>query len=323
MAERIFLEDIGKPYATTPVGHARVWEVRDLFNDPTLPRLIYVVESRIGETFLLGRGLSGRPKFNLIRYIANTMVELFIETLKTKDCYQYLILRGAYPFDLQHAFANVPTYHHLLLPTGFTKLQRVLNRDRTDWEVQTLGFIGEYGGETWLIPDTVIASGSTIAAFLRSGFDHHRPREVFLFTACGSLQGLQRIYQECLKKGVDLVPIYSQCLFEVSKEGNFPDLPLTDLPVTNPGTITTKNFYEKAYRRYQGRRMCCVGDVGESLDHPLQYTLHTLWEMQRLGMDPAKEDWSLWSVRVREEGFREKVEAFKPDLVDYFKDLWT
>lgn len=322
MTKRVFLEDVGIPVSITPIGNAQAWEVRNLQNDPTIPPLIYVVESRIGELFLLGRGVSGRPKFNMIRYIAATMVELFFEQLKTKTCAQYLILRGAYPFDLQQPFGIAPPYDRILLPTGFIKLQRVLNGEGVDWEIQAQSFVGEYRGETWLIPDTAIASGSTIAYFLRRGFLKHLPRQVYIFTACGSLQGIQRIYQECLKKGVELIPIFSQCIFEVSKEGNLPGLPLTDLPVTNPGSITTKAFYEKAYQRYQGKQMCCVGDIGESLDDPIQYSLHTLWEMQVLGMDPKKEDWNQWSVNVREEGFKKKVEDFNPCLAEYFNDLW-
>jgi len=121
---------------------------------------------------------------------------------------------------------------------------------------------------------------------------------------------------------VELIPVFSQCIFEVSKEGNLPALPLTDLPVTNPGSITTKSFFEKAYRRYQGTRMCCVGDIGESLEDPLSYTLHTLWEMELLGMDPDKEDWDQWTINVRDENFRKRVLVFKPHLAEYFKGLW-
>lgn len=322
MIKRVFLEDIGVPSIVTPIGHARVWEVRNLRNDPTLPPLIYVVESQMGESFLLGRGISGRPKFNMIRYLATGMVELFFEQLKTKDCAQYLILRGAYPFDLQQAFGNAPPYDRILLPTGFIKLQRVLNREGGDWEILAQSFVGEYRGDTWLIPDTAIASGSTIAYFLRNGFSRHLPKQVYIFTACGSLEGIQRIYQECLKHGVELIPVFSQCIFEVSREGNLPGLPLTDLPVTNPGSMTTKGFFEKACQRYQEARMCCVGDIGESLDDPIQYSLHTLWEMQVLGMDPKKEDWDQWSVNVRHEGFKKKVQDFNPALAEYFKELW-
>ncbi|MDP2969699.1 MAG: hypothetical protein Q8P64_10920 [Deltaproteobacteria bacterium] len=323
MAERIFLEDVGKPFSITPIGRARAWEVRNLRNDPALPPLIYVVESEMGESFLLGRGISGRPKFNMIRYIATSFVELFFEQLKMKACAQYLILRGAYPFDLQQAFGSAPPYDRILLPTGFIKLQRVLNQEGNDWEIHSQNFVGAYQGEIWLIPDTAIASGSTIAFFLRNGFAHHLPKQVYIFTACGSLEGIQRIYLECRKKGVELIPVFSQCIFEVSGEGNLPGLPLTDLPVTNPGSITTKPFYEKAFHRYQGKRMCCVGDIGESLDDPIQYSIHTLWEMQVLGMDPKKEDWDSWTVDVRSKEFQKKVSYFNPTLLEYFKALWT
>jgi hypothetical protein len=258
----------------------------------------------------------------MIRYIALSIAGLFFEQLRQKTCAQYLILRGAYPFDLQQAFGHAPPYDRILLPTGFVKLQRVLNQEGNDWEIRAKDFVGTYQGNTWLIPDTAIASGSTIAFFLKNAFSHHLPKQVFIFTACGSLEGIQRIYQECLKKGVELIPVFSQCIFEVSDKGNLPGLPLTDLPVANPGSITTKQFFDRAFHRYQGTRMCCVGDIGESLDDPIQYSLHTLWEMQVLTMDPQKEDWTAWTVDVREEKFKRKVFDLNPNLVDYFNVLW-
>ena len=322
MTERIFLEDVGTPYNINPLGNAKAWEVRHLRNDPTIPSLIYVVESEVGQQLLLGREISGRQKFNMIRYLAKFFMELFFEQLKGKDCSQYLILRGAYPFDLQYAIGFTPPYDLLLLPTGFVKLQRVLNPEGTDWEIQSQKFIGEYQGDTWLVPDTVIASGSTITSLLRSGFNHHLPKRVYAIAVCGSLQGIQRIYKECLEKAVELVPVFSQSIFEVSKVGNLPGRPLTDLSAMSPGSITTREFYEKASRRYQGTRMCCVGDIGKSLDDPLQYSIHTLWEMQILGMDPEKENWDAWTVDVREEKFKKKVFDFNPALFDYFNTIW-
>jgi hypothetical protein len=322
MTERTFLENVGSPYSINAIGSARAWEVRHLGNDATIPPLIYVIESAIGQTFLLGREISGRPKFNMIRYVAKSFVELFFGQLSSKELSQYIILRGAYPFDLQYAFGCAPPYDRLLLPTGFIKLQRVLNQDATGWEIHAQNFIGEYQGEIWLIPDTAIASGSTIAYFLRNAFARHLPKQVYIITACGSLEGIQRIYQECLKKNVELVPVFSQCVFEVSKVGNLPGLPLTDLSIISPGSITTKELYEKALRRYQGTRMCCVGDIGESLENPVQYSIHTLWEMQILGMDPNKEDWSAWTVDVRTEEMKKRVHGFNPSLADYFKEIW-
>jgi len=322
MTERAFLENVGNPYSITATGNARAWEVRHLRNDRTIPPLIYVVESDAGQQFLLGREISGRTKFNLIRYIAKSFVELFFEQLSGKELCQYIILRGAYPFDLQYAFGCAPPYDRLLLPTGFIKLQRVLSREGTDWEIHTGDFIGEYRGEGWLVPDTAIASGSTIAYFLRNGFAHHLPRQVYVITACGSLEGIQRIYQECSKKNVELIPVFFQCVFEVSKVGNLPGLPLTDLSVISPGSITTKELFEKAVRRYQGTRMCCIGDIGESLENPVKYSIHTLREMQILGMDPKKEDWDAWTVDVRTEEMKKKIQDFNPSLADYFREIW-
>ena len=322
MPERLFLEDVGNLYSDTSLGRARAWEVRHLRKDPSIPPLIYVVESEIGQQFLLGREICGRRKFNMVRYIAKAMVELFFEHLKNRGLSQYLILRGAYPFDLQYAVGASPLYDIFLLPTGFIKLQRVLNREGTGWEIQAQNLIGEYRGETWLVPDTAIASGSTIAFFLREGFKKHLPKQVYILTACGSLEGMQRIYQECKKAGVELIPVFSQCIFEVSKTGNLPGLPLTDLSVMSSGSITTRTFFEEASRRYQGTRLCCVGDIGESLEEPLKYSVHTLWEMQILGMDPARENWDRWTINVRDEAFQRMVMEFNPALSGYFKRTW-
>jgi len=322
MSERTFLEDVGKPYSSTPIGDARLWEIPELRKDSSLPRFLYVLESEIGENFLLGRGISGRPKFNMIRTISRTFVELFFEELSGKELRQYLILGGAYPCDLQYAFGSAPPYDRQLLPTSFIRLQKTLNKEKTDWEIEGDDLIGTYQGDTWLIPEAGIGSGSTIAFFLKNAFKWHLPKQVYLFTACGSLQGIERIHRECLSAGVKLIPVFSQCLFEVSKTGNLPDLPFTDLPVLNPGSITTKIFYEKALRRYQGTRMCSVGDVTESLEDPFQYSIRTLWEMQILGMDPKKENWDAWTVDVRQEKFQKGVSDFSPGLYDYFRGIW-
>lgn len=322
MSERVFLERVGKRFSVNAIGNTRLWEVHHLRNDPTIPPLIYVVESEVGRRFLLGREQSGRPKFNMIRYIAKSFVELFFEKLKLKTLSQYLILRGAYPFDLQSAMGNAPPFDRFLLPTSFIKLQRVLNREGTDWEIHAQNLVGEYRGDVWLIPDTAIASGSTLAFFLRNGFSHHLPKQVYVFTACGSLEGIRRIDQACRKAGVELIPVFSQCIFEVSKTGNLPGLPLTDLSLISEGSMTTEDLFRKASERYQGKRMCCIGDIGESLEDPISYSINTLREMQFLGMDPKKENWENWTIDVREENMKKKIYNFSPSLFDYFKEIF-
>ena len=249
----------------------------------------------------------------MIRYIAASFVELFFEQFNRKVSFNISSSGVLIPSTSSRPSEVFHPMIQYFFPPGVSNSRGSLIRKEPTGRSRHKISIGEYQGETWLLPDTAIASGSTIAFFLRNGFAHHLPKQVYVFTACGSLEGIQRIYQECQKKGVELIPVFSQCIFEVSGEGNLPALPLTDLPVTSPGSITTETFYEKAFHRYQGTRMCCVGDIGESLDDPIQYSIHTLWEMQVLGMDPKKEDWDAWTVDVRERKLlRRKSPDFKP-----------
>jgi hypothetical protein len=322
MEDRLFLEDIGKPYRTSAIGDARLWEVRHFRDDPTIPPLMYVVESRVGQQLLLGRHVCGRPKFNMIRYIAKSMVDLFFEELSRKDCSQYLLLEGAYPFDLQFSFGCAPPYDIHVLPTGFIKIGTAPGRDGTERQFREEAMIGAFRGGTWLIPQMAIASGETIAFFLSQGFTHHRPGEVYLFAAWGGVEGIRRIHRECQKFGVKLIPVFTQCIFELSKARNLPVRYGSELSVLAPGSMTTRDFYEKASERYQGTRMCSAGNPNESLEDPLQYSIHTLWEMETLKMDPKKEDWDAWTMDVRGKEVQKKVLEFRPALFDYFKKIW-
>ncbi len=322
MTERTFLEDVGCRYSVTPIGNAKAWEIQNLRNDPLIPPIIYVIESELGERFLLGREVCGRPKFNMIRYIGKSFVELFFERLNKKNCAQYIILKNAYPLDLQYAFGFAPPFDKFLLPTTFISIKKVLDKEGKDWEIQDQNLIGGYQGDTWLIPKTTVASGLAIASFLRNVFTKYLPKEVYLITACGSLEGCKRIYHECLQKGVKFIPVFSQCIFSISKVKNSSDLPLTNLSILNSDSITTRQFYEKAMLRYQGKQMCSVGNLVESLDHPIQYSIHTLWEMQSLGMDPKKENWDAWTINVREKDFQKKVSDFSYSLYEYFHGIW-
>lgn len=322
MCERTFLEDVGYRYSTTPIGHAKAWEIKNLKGDPSLPHILYVIESELGERFLLGREICGRPKFNMIRYIGKSFVELFFEQLNKKNCAQYIILKNGYPFDLQYAFGFAPSFDKSLLPTSFIHIKKVLDKEGNDWEIQDQNLIGEYQGDTWLIPKTTVASGLTIASFLRSAFTKFLPKEVYLITACGSLEGCKRIYHECLQKGIEFIPVFYQCIFSVSKMKNSSGLPLTNLSILNSDSITTRSFYEKAIIRYQGKKMCSVGNLIESLDNPIQYSIHTLCEMQSLGMDPKKENWDAWTINVRGKGFQKKVLEFSYSLHEYFQGIW-
>ena len=151
MADEFFLNRLENVIARMRSEAPRLWEVRHLRNDPGLPALIYVVESEAGQRFLLGRETCGRPKFNMIRYIAKSFVEVFFEQLKGKKVSQYLILRGAYPFDLQYAMGIAPprTIGFFCPPpssnsNGFSIGKAPIGRS------VARALIGEYQGDTWL-----------------------------------------------------------------------------------------------------------------------------------------------------------------------------
>jgi hypothetical protein len=65
-----------------------------------------------------------------------------------------------------------------------------------------------------------------------------------------------------------------------------------------------------------------VGDIGESLEDPVSYSINTLREMQILGMNPSKENWDRWTIDVREEEIKKKISDVSPSLVDYFKNIF-
>ncbi len=318
MRERIFLENIAQPYSTTAIGNAKLWKVRHLRNDPAIPPLMYVMESKVGQQLLLGRHLCGRPKFNMIRYIATSMVSLFFEELSKKDWSQYLLLESACPFDLQLAFGCAPPYDIHLLPTGFIGI----GPDQQAPALRKSDGIGEFRGKTWLLPVMAIHSGETISLFLKEGFKQHPPEEVYLFTAWGSLEGIRRIQRECQENGVKCVPVFTECVFELLKQVNVTGLRSSDLSVLAPGSITTKSFYEKSFERYQGTPMCSAGSPRQSLENPVQYSIHTLWEMETLKMDPKKEDWDAWTVDIRGKECQKKALEFSPALHDYFRGIW-
>jgi hypothetical protein len=44
--------------------------------------------------------------------------------------------------------------------------------------------------------------------------------------------------------------------------------------------------------------------------------------MQVLGMDPGKEDWTTWTVNVRDKKFKQRVSDLNPSLLEYFSPAW-
>jgi len=281
---RVFIEDIGE--VVERKGKVVVWRV--LVSNNYFPEEMYLVESPAGERLVLGRGIWGRRKFELIQEIADILFEAVLGKMNfSQSPRQFLILRGAYPFDLQRVSRRlIPEF---ILPTTFLKLQRKLIDG--NWQIEEKFFLGKWTGDLWLIPDTAIASGSTITYLLTKGLKVAKPKRIIVFTAAGSIEGIIKIWHTCQEHDVEMIPVFSQCIFEVSEKGVLPNLPYTDLPVENPGTIVSREFYQKAHQVYQGKPMCCVGDVGDSLENPEKYIAETLEEIKILGIDISQPGW--------------------------------
>jgi len=89
--------------------------------------------------------------------------------------------------------------------------------------------------------------------------------------------------------------------------------PFTDLGL-QPNTIVTKDFFEILNKRYQGKQICWVGDIGDSLYKTHEYMIETLEDMVKVGMDLEKEDFSIWNKEVRSKKFLEKLKKRKPEI---------
>ncbi|MBW2442343.1 MAG: hypothetical protein JRH12_17840 [Deltaproteobacteria bacterium] len=307
---RIYLEDIGEIVMSR--GGRDIWLIKGItrheaFRGRCLPERIYAVDfpgRGVGEEFLLSRQACGAEKFLMIKEIGHDMMRLF-ERMFDGKLAQFVILWGGRPLDLLDA--NPPLHRSRLLDTTYIKLTRVEdNAVSRGWNIVESSFVGEWWqDETWIIMEECIASGSTLTYFVEEALKHHRPRKIFLFPVCASLEGLEGICRICIDQGVELIPVFNGALIQVAEKGV--TLPFTDLGL-QPLTIVTQHFYNDLKERYQNKPLCWVGDIGDSIYKPEDHLIETLCDMLAVGMDFEREDFSLWSPIVRSHGFLARME---------------
>ncbi len=308
---RIYLEDVGEVVMSR--GGKDIWLVKGItrheaFRGRDLPDKIYVVDfpgRGLGEEFLLSRQACGAEKFLMIKEIGHDMIRLFERMFDGKVA-QFVILWGGRPLDLLDA--NPPLHRSKLLDTTYIKLTRVEdNAGFRGWNIVESSFVGEWWpDDTWIIMEECIASGQTLSYFVDEALQHHRPRKIFLFPVCASLEGLEGVCRKCNEHGVELIPVFNGALIEVAEEGV--TLPFTDLGL-QPRTIVTQKFYQDLNDRYQGTPLCWVGDIGDSIYKPVDHLQETLSDMLAVGMDFDREDFSLWSPIVRSAEFLNHLES--------------
>ena len=313
---RIYLEDVGEVVMSR--GGKDIWLVKGItrheaFRGRDLPDKIYVVDfpgRGLGEEFLLSRQACGAEKFLMIKEIGHDMIRLFERMFDGKVA-QFVILWGRRPLDLVDA--NPPLHRSKLLDTTYIKLTRVEdNAGFRGWNIVESSFVGEWWpDDTWIIMEECIASGQTLSYFVDEALQHHRPRKIFLFPVCASLEGLEGVCRKCNEYGVELIPVFNGALIEVAEEGV--TLPFTDLGL-QPLTIVTQKFYQDLNDRYQGTPLCWVGDIGDSIYKPVDHLQETLSDMLAVGMDFDREDFSLWSPIIRSAEFLNHLESAHTDV---------
>jgi len=317
---RIFLEDLGEIVMSR--GGKDIWLVKGItqheaFRNRCLPERIYVADfpgRGLGEEFLLSRQVCGAEKFLMIKGIGHDMIRLFERMFEGRVA-QFVILWGGRPLDLLDA--NPPLQRSRLLDTTYIKLTRVED-DAVfrGWKIVESSFVGEWWqDETWIIMEECIASGQTLTYFVEEAVQHHRPRRMFLFPVCASLEGLEGICRICSEREVELIPVFNGALIQVAEKGV--SKPFTDLGL-QPHTIVTRKFYQDLHDRYQGTPLCWVGDIGDSIYQPERHLMETLGDMLTVGMDFDREDFSLWSPIVRSDQFLARFEASHPEA---FKEV--
>src|SRR3989339_1584194 len=323
MKPKLFLEDVGK--ISTSVAGKNIWLVEDLhrhelFKGRHLPNKIYVVDfpgRGMGQEFLLSRHICGPLKFLMIQQIGHSMIRLFKNAFVGRVA-QFVILWGGRPLDL--LAADPPLYEDNLIDTTYIKLTRVEDASvNRGWRVVKSSVVGEFWkDDTWLIMEECIASGKTLKYFVDESFGEHRPKKLFIFPVCASLEGLEGINEVCVKHGVEFIPVLNSAIVQVAEKGVCK--PFTDLGL-QPLTIVTRNFYKTLSERYQGSPLCWVGDIGDSLYKTHEYMIETLTDMFKLNMDFGKEDFSQWNHALFSKTFQTKLKKRESEVYEKLKSV--
>lgn len=327
----------------TQIIHAKdsinLWQINNLFehekfSDRILPPIMYVADfpgDGIGQEFLLNRQFCGMKKFILMARIAHKMIRLLHTTKQIKGTRrsQFMILWGGFALNLLFAYNPIFTYmiNTTLLNLSRRKIENPPDPD-DPFEVDVKEIIGDFWrSDVYYVCEECIASGKSTRKFLDLAFKHHLPETIVLFPVCGSLEGVEKIYKVCQEYNRKLVVIFNSAVIEVAKQDGV-DLPYTDLGL-RPLTIMTKEFYHRAYQRYQASKICWVGDIGDSVYKVIDHYKETLRHMRIFGFRPHVEfgtdleivnEWDL--TVLLHPMLRTELENEDPETFHYFRNIF-
>lgn len=306
-SKRILLEDVGELVGFYEgAGLYRITNLAEKIGFPEpLPETIYVLAENKGpwENPLLNRMSMGSGYAKAMQAATRQMLLPFIEVLSAyvvrgKTIRYFIIPRGGDPMRINSILPSIGPYRSFLPPLteSVMKLSREFDPELGDYRATMETYQGDrkISGDIYIILDGIVASGSTVVggaqvAFFgdkKLGIEGSLPRDkkVYLFTVCGSKEGLARAYRYYQQMDIELVPVFYNAIFGVVDGNNILEFlkGKTDMPFGNE-TITTQFMNDQADYIYGDVPICAGGDSGAHLYEIAPYSLETTQEV-RLGM---------------------------------------
>jgi len=303
----IFLDEISRKHELSGFNVFEVDEFQGI-------QKIYVVEDTTEEDifarFLLERNVYEYDRVDRIERLFTKIIQpsIFEQVFAGQGPFLQILPMNSGEFcNIRHGFKKLlpqKKYHRNPLPTWYAEIQRQVEGTHvTATMVNTMKDFGPV--KTVFFCDTCGASGSTdsiganyVIQKWGKASDYKSLEHIVIVSACTSWQALEKVSAICKKAKVQLTCILGQVIFEVVEGPGVLGLCKTDLPILmpesegKPGSVTTRDFYERAIKYNQGKLICAVGDVGASLRKTVQYLKECMEEMAILKMDLNKPEWS-------------------------------
>ncbi len=261
-----------------------------------LPPQIRVVDSGAGRKFLTGRELWGWTKVGLLKEITRYLVRAATDVLEPGKMVQFVPLRGADPMKIGKALASAGIYPYTIAPIFTVAFEAQRHLEGNDFVTEVSKPLKPFPRHPVIVfVDTCSASGSTVRDCLRhilEWYEKDRPKRVIFFSACCSLRGVANMWSVCQEHDIEFIPVLSTGILSVFPESGVLGKPWTDLSPISEFAVMPDSFIDVARVYYQGRPMCAVSDVGESLGEEFfLYILSTLRELAILRMNLQASPW--------------------------------
>jgi len=313
-----------------------------------LPDRIHVIDEPHGAKLILNPMSAGTDMWYLnqrsTRNMITSMKEEFLPLFRQGRTIRVInIPNGGNAMDFinpasELVFKNgVPSVPVMI--RSFMKLSRRFNQEIDDYETFLQGYSdngeNKIYGDVYVILDFASASGSTLYGALKIACEGCRKgdfrvegsmpalKKVFVFLGIGSLESIIPIYKYCLEKGLELIPVYSSALFQVTSKNNVLRSlrGKTDLPIFNQNTITTLKLNRLAYRVYKFTRICAAGDTGNRLMLPHIFYMERLCEIEELASSgtpiPIEEpEWRLADLLLKDPFIKNRVPVFNQAMME-------